>query len=492
MQGPREDENKVISVDAINNIDTDEPVEEEVIEDDFFLDYEEVNSKDINKLKEPKIIPSFTRKELNDFIEETDEEELAKSDLETKTNYYINKTTEEYINPDDIGFREDMGSMNNNPMFEDSPMRTTTISLKKRATNSKSALLKLSQVAGIGAVVPIPLWHSGFRITIEPLTNVEIINLELDLIDEIERIGKDTNTLIFSNYNILFAKVVYRHFKDKIIDSTLKLPEGEVLEDYIKINDLYTIALHLSYSMYPNGFNGVVPCKNSVKIIDGKPKCNFKAYMKFDLPELFWVDENKVPKELKPQMNFKTRNSVTTDEALAYQKILEESLDDVYIEVGAATIYLATPSLSRYFQFGDLFISDLKDKTTEIVKNNKQIESLEDAEKILVDVIKASSLNHFIDKIKVDDVDIADPNEINDAIETLSSNFDIEDKIVKRILKFIDETLVAVVGVPNFECKHCKTTQSKHDLIPLSVYDYFFILLHSKYEKITKKLEKLQ
>lgn len=492
MQGPRTDEDKVISIDDVNGIDVNEPIKEEVIEDDFFLDYEEVDTKDINKLKEPKIIPSYTRNELNEFIEEVDKEELAKSDLDTKTNYYINKTTEEYINPDDIGFRKDLEHMNNNPMFEDKPMRTTSISLKKRASNSKAALLKLTQVAGIGSVVPIPLWHSGFRITIEPLTNIEIINLELELIDEIERIGKDTNTLIFSNYNVLFAKVIFKHFKNKIIDTTLKLSEDEDITDYIKLNDLYTIALHLSYSMYPNGFNGVVPCKNTIKLVNGKPTCNFKAYMKFDLPELFWVDEYKVPKELKSQMNLKTRNSVTTDDALAYQKTLEESLDDIYIELDAATIYLATPSINKYFQFGDLFISDLKNKTTEIVKNNKQIDSLEDAEKILVDVVKASSLNHFIDKIKVDDVDIVDPSEINEAMETLSSNFNIEDTVVKRILKFIDESLVAVVGVPNFECKHCKTTQSKHDLIPLSVYDYFFILLHSKYEKITKKLEKLQ
>jgi len=476
-----------------NNVTESEQLSVSEEQNDFLFDYEEVSISDVKSKNDLRIIPSSTREELTNFSKELDRDKFTELSTEEKATVGLGLETEDFINPDDIGVRSLKSGLTNEPEYDDISLKPKALTISKRVKTSKAALLKLKQKSGIGPNIHIPLWHSGFWLTYSPLDDEEIINLELELISELARVGKETSTLVFSNYNVLFAEVLLKHFKYKIIDSTLKISDEDELYDYININDLPTIALFMAKSMYPHGFNAVVPCKNVNKLNENKlPICSNKVSMKVDLNELLWVDFDKLSVDHKQQMAKKAPKSVTTDDVVKYQETLPTSGEvtkQYKDEDGdALTIVLGPVNVSKYIESGQDFIIELRDKAAELIKNNKQIGDSDKAERILLKGIYLNVYSHFIKSIPVDDAVITDVNDIRDALNTLTSNHIMAKQIMDDIKEYIDDSLLSIVGIPNFECKSCHHEQTDKEIIPLSVYEYFFILLHSKYEKIMARL----
>ena len=460
--------------------------------DDFIFDYEEVDIKEVKKRDEAKVFPSATRKEMADFAGNLDKDKFATLSTEVRSSTGLALETEEFINPDDIGARDINSNLTNEPVYEDVSLKAKTLNIKKRVKSSSAALMKLSQKAGIGSNIHVPLWHSGFWVTYAPLNDEEIINLELEIVSELARIGKETTTLVFSNYSVIFAEVLLKHFKDKILESTLKLDDDEDIYDFININDIYTIALYMAKSMYPLGFQVVIPCKNNTTLVkDNIPKCSYKASTKVDLGELLWVDENLLTIDHKKQMAKKTPRSLTSEDVTKYQETLPnagEVTKSFKNDDGDETKLILGPvSVSRYLESGHDFINELRDKAVTLIKSNKQLDTSDKAERVILNGIYLNVYSHYIKGIPVDDAIISDPNETREALNILTSNHTMAKEIMESIKKYIDDSLIAIVGVPNFTCPNCKNEQSKKELIPLAVYEYFFILLHSKYEKIMGK-----
>jgi hypothetical protein len=479
-----------------NNENLEEPKVTEPIadvDDDFIFEYDEISISDIKKRDDVRILPSATRKELEEFSKDLDRDNFVKEKTDIKQTVSFALESEDYINSGDVGARELNSSLTNEPEFEGTPLKYKTLNIKKRVKSSKAALMKISQKAGIGSNIHIPLHHSGFWITYAPLTDEEIINLELEIINELARVGKETTSLVFSNYSVIFADVLLNQFSDKIVESTLKLDDDEDIFDYININDIYTIALYMARSMYPNGFQAVIPCSNVTKLTDDKvSKCSYKANVKVDLGELLWVDESKLTLEHRKQMSIKTPRSLTTDDVFKYQETLptagevtlkfdDEDGDDI-------TIILGPVSVSRYLDSGHDFIDDLRDKAIELIKKNKQLQDPDKAERVILKGIYLNVYNHFIKGLPVDDAVISDPAEVRDALTMLTSNHTLAKKIMDAIKEYINNSLISIVGIPNFSCPSCKQDQTTKEIVPLAVYEYLFILLHSRYTKILNKM----
>jgi len=463
---------------------------------DFYKEIKEINAEDIGKLEDPIIIPSFTESEYNEFESNLNTENLGNSnDDEMKLTTYLNledENTRKRTNPDDVGKGRDSYIFTDTPMSNGTSLALKQLHLKNRAKTKKAALLKLTQRVGLGGPIHVPLWHSGFWITISPLSTEEIIKLEFELISELNRVRKITSTLIYSHYNVIFAEVIFKHFKSKIIDTTVDLGELEI-EEIININDLYTIALSLGMTMFPKGFNAIIPCKNTVILNnDNLPSCNYKARIKLNLEELLRVDTSILNNEQVAQMCKKTPKSITIDDTVNYQEALSDiqTKSITYDVSGEPTIInFKTPSIKRYFESGAIFIEKLKEATTDLIMKNEQLDD-DSAENMLLEVFKLSTLTHFIDGIPTDEYIINDLETISDALELFNTDTLLVNKIIDDINTFKNSSLIAIVGIPTFKCPTCKEIQSNDEIIPIPVYDYFFTLLHLKYTRIIKQITK--
>ena len=473
-----------------NPVPADVNIEES--EDNFLFDYEEVTISDIRKMEDVRIIPSDTREGLAAFSENMNKEIFSKSSNEVTNSISLALESEEYINPEDIGARELTKNITNEPTHDGVPLVTKDLTISKRVKTQKSALIKLTQKVGIGTNINIPLWHSGFWVTFAPLLDDDIINLELEIVNELTRIGKETTTLVYSNYNVIFAEVILKYFKEKIINASINIDDESDIADYININDIYPIALHMAKTMYPHGFQVVIPCTNNTKLNeDGSNKCSYKARLKVDLSKLLFVDETKLTQDHLQQMAKKTPKSVTVDDVIKYQETLPTAGEEeiVFNVDGEETKLILGPvSASRYIESGQGFINELKDKAVNLIKNNNQIDSADKAERTILNGIYLNVYSHYIKGIPLDDTVITDTELVREALNIFTSNHELSKKVMESIKKYIDNTQIAIVGIPSFVCPNCESKVGTKELIPLAVYEYFFILLHSKYEKVMERL----
>jgi len=483
-----------------NNADNMDSVPTRVTEalegdEDFFSDGVELDTKKINAMDEPKVIPSYSEKQLHEYEANLDTSKLATGNTEDQVSaYMIQEDDDEQrrTNPDNVGYREDIKGFTNKPSYKDVNLSLRQLVLTKRAKTPSNALLMLGQKTGIGGPIHIPLYHSGFWVTIKPLVSEEIVNLEFEIISELKRVGKLTNTLIFSHYNVIFAEIIFKYFKRKVIETSVDMGDNE-LEDLVSVNDLYVIALNLAKGIFPNGFNAIIPCKNNVVLNENKvPTCNVKISKHLDLTELLYVNTSLLTEEQLTVMAKKAPRSVTIEEVIAYQEDLNERFSKVnkYTNMDDEEFVtnLKVPNVARYFYSGHIYVEEIKTKCNELVMSNSSLDE-DTAEKTLLALMKLNSYNHFIDNIPMD-VNITELSDVNKALDLFSVDTLHVNKILDDIHELMDTSLVSIVGIPSFKCRSCNAVQSNTELIPLAVYEYFFILLHSKYQKILKQLEK--
>jgi len=464
--------------------------------------YENIKELDLEKIrkKEIKIIlPVSKYSDLDKFVKELLENENILEDLSTDDKVTVELVLEsmDKTNPDDIGARDSIEDLNVEPVVNDKKLVLKNVSTKQ-TSNSTLAKLKLAEALGIGMLSHVPLWHSGFWVTLKPLTKQEKINLMLKLSEEFGRIGRQTNGLVFSNHSVVFNKIIINKVKEQIIDTSLSLPEGEDIMDYVKLQDLYPLILGLLKTMYPKGVNYILQCKNSAVLENDVPKCTYKAEINLDLSKTLWVDMNKLSTEHKSQMTKRASKSVSIDEVKKYQETLDGNGElpiNINLEDTSVSIVVETPSVNKYLMHGEYFITLLHEKVNEIIRSSKAFEDEKEAEILILNTMYLSTYIHYVKRIVVNGKIMDDVGDLHKSLEMLSNQPKIRKNIKSKITDYIDNSLVSIVGIPDFMCPICGSTQKSEEdksnfksFIPLNMLDYFFTHLGYQYQMLLKEL----
>jgi len=441
-----------------------------------------------------EFITSLTNDEkLNDL---TEDQQKTLADIISSTNG---------IDIKDVGSRTPLeDTLTDKPEINNKKLVLKSLTPKIKSNSFSSVKLKLTSGLGIGTPIHIPLWHSGFWITINPLLNSEKINLQLALGEETDRIGRYTHSLIYSNYSVIYAKIIMDMIKSKIIDTSLNLDDNDNIFDYISIEDLDIIIWGLLKSIHPEGFNYILYCKNSIRLNEDEiPKCNFRKKENLDLNTLLRVDITKIPDEHKAIMTKRSSRSVTKEDIEEYKSAIRKE-DTIEIKHNDlfVTIDIKSPSISKYLEYGETFIELLRDKALEVLENGgdinidggKLIKSEAEAEALIINAIMLQIYAHFINRITVNGTEVKGSNEISEVLEILSNNKKHKNEILSRIIDFIDKSLIAIIGIPDFICPECYSSQSESNnnfrsFIGLDVYNYFFIMLVFQYQKAIEESE---
>jgi len=463
--------------------------------DTVFKNVEQVNFERVSKLKEKRYTPTSTRKEIEEFIKNIDAKALANADQETQFSFAIEEASMGMVNEHDVGYRKLENVENEIKDEEGNVLSIRELSSSKRAKTGKAALLKLVKAAGVGAITQIPLYHSGFWITVRPLKDTEIINLGLDLSNAISELNKSTLGIVNTLSNLPYVEKITNLLNDIILNTTLKLEEDEDILDYININDLYTIAWGIAKSMYPKGMDIIVPCKNNAVVDEntGLPKCTYKAKARVDIDKLFWVDKTKLTKDHILQMSKRKPNSVTKDEVKEYQETLptNEPLSFTLDSEDGSRIDITLQScnVNRYLELGYNLVEQIEDYLDSVINklNVRDEEAKDNAKERILRAFYLKSYTHLFKEIRIDDARLETVEEINEALEVFDSSVEFSKVIKDKLIEFLDRKLVTVIGIPNFTCPTCREVQSEDAIIPIAVYEYFFLLVNSRYNVIMEK-----
>ena len=155
--------------------------------------------------------------------------------------------------------------MANDIRYSDKVLNTTGVHFKQKDKMSKSASIAIfNAILNVGEVVQVPLWHSGFWVTLRPIKERDIINLNVILKNNVVEMGRYSNTLVYTNYNVMYAKIITDFIRENIVDYSINIDSTDDIRSYIKIEDLNILINGLVCSMYPNGYDISRACQNSL------------------------------------------------------------------------------------------------------------------------------------------------------------------------------------------------------------------------------------
>ena len=414
-----------------------------------------------------------------------------------------NNTARMFASPKDVGARDNIDNITNKLNYNDTDITIRKLKAKPKKTNPESIKLAMADAFGIGNLVHIPLIHSGFWITLKPLTNEDKITLYLELAKEIDRLGKKTHDLIYTHNTALFTRIIKEYIKPKIIKSTLKLEKNEDIFDYILLQDINIIMWGILKSLYPKGYNFTVECKNALKIDENtkKPLCTFKGIeVKVDFTKMLWIDESQLEDKHKEILSRRVDNSVSKEEVNEYQesldvtstKVISERTTDDNGEQVTLDIYLKIPTVNEFINKAEYVLNKIDDELTKLVAEGIIEDTEEEKTKAELELSKAIELqffNHYIKSINFNGIVTDTPDGIDAALEVLTDTDKLSNKIKDAIIDYINKSHVAIIGMPEYTCPVCKERQSNGDntgFIAFDVFMYFFTLLASRYQAIIK------
>lgn len=471
---------------------------------DFYKDGVEITDKQIDELEtDNHVLPVADEATINKFLTELqDNKKLEDLDGVTKRTIKTIIGSTDLSNLHEVGCDDKISNMDNCLHVDGKELRLKNISVRNNSKNFNTAKIKLGEKLNIGVPTHVPLYHSGFWVTLSPLsTKIEKINLQLEIAQEVDRIGKMTHNLVYSNYSVLFASTLVDTLRNHITDTSITLEDGDDIFDYIKVQDLDMLIWGLLKTMYPRGFDYVVLCKNAVQPgEDNVPKCNFKLNVKLELHKMLKVDNDRFNIEHKQQMLKRSSKSVTKDEVTNYQDTLEANQEEtinIQLEDYLVTLNIKSPNITRYLENGHYFIDTVTDKLNKLIADNilkdDNDKAKANAERLITNSILVTIYNHYISSVNLNGVLKDEYDEVYDILELLSAEDEYRNKVISKIVSYIDNSLVSVIGVPNYVCPECKTSQVESEsnfrsFIGLDVYNYFFTLLAFQYQKATTGL----
>lgn len=351
------------------------------------------------------------------------------------------------------------------------------------------AVLKMSKLLGIGDVVTIPLPHSGIWVTLKPPTETALIDFYNSVFREKVMLGRATYGLTLTNFSV--------HINNKLCDFIINhihsLNYGDIpkedLKNYMLVNDFPILAWGFAAAQYPNGFEYQRACTNDLTT------CSYIAKDTINLTKLLWTDTMALSEYQRVILTENRPNKHTTE---VYRKYISEHVKTTNrtFSVGDNLKFsLKVPTFAEYVADGLNWVNAINSSVDSVILSDDI--STEEKTELLNQKVKSSILrqfNGYIDWIEIEENAVTDRATINNLLQALSSEDESRTKITEEILKFKNDTVISLIGIPEYVCPKCghseKDTSVNErfvNVIPLDVMNLFFTLITLRISRIMER-----
>jgi hypothetical protein len=180
------------------------------------------------------------------------------------------------------------------------------------------------------------------------------------------------------------------------------------------------------------------------------------------------------------------------DEMLGLEK-RRVSLSDAFTD-SELHVTLKSPTVTQYVNEGHRWISGIVDKITTSINTTANDE---ERNLIIQRYAQATSMRqyaHWIESIELDSNVIDDRETIEMTLDVMSADDRVREKFIEAVVKYINDSTLAVVGIPTYDCPVCHTEQKENtindafvNIIPLDVIQLFFGLITQRIQRIATR-----
>lgn len=355
-----------------------------------------------------------------------------------------------------------------------------------------SAVKRCRSIIGNGRDFQVPMYSSGFWLTIEPFTEATVLDIFHDITSRKIDLGRSTNGAVFSNMTVILNDVFLQHAVRHIVSCTADLPNDDYLS-YLSTTDIGTLALAFLSKMYPEGVNYARPVVPKIVDDEGNQLAEVtvrKITECVNIMRMHKVDRSRLNEEQRMHMAKRNPRATTLKEVERYQESLINPAK-ITTPGGEINFTVKVPSARKFLEYGNLWIDTLQDTlnqtltddVTDVERNNR-----------LFAYAKSSQLRQYGHWIT--DLTYTETNETaNDAIaidgvlEYLSGNDKIRTSLNEQIREYIEGATVSICAVPTAnenEDNRLAHRRFPH-LVPIDPLQTFFTLLALKVQSINSR-----
>lgn len=425
----------------------------------------------------PEEVPSESRKEWREVLSKSIE-------MCTFADSFVSS-----VNRDDASFTQTLE-------VNDTKLRASVPALKSTENEvlkgDRGIMRALSQL-GLGTLFTVPLYNTGIWVTFKAPTEGYLLDLNRAMVADKVALGRSTYGLAFSSTSSYTYDRILDAALDHISDSTININDisRADLLGLIPVTDLNTLVWGFACTMYPKGVQYERAC------INNPDSCDYVVKELINLTKLHYVDQTQLTHKQKVFMSDRKPKSKTIDEVKEYQKEFTLNAKRT-IEVQAdndstISFVLKTPSISEYMKKSSQWI----DSIVETIESSMTEVSQKDRNAFITIKASASAMrqySHYIDTIELENANvISDEETIQGLLDVISTDDNLREGFIEKVLKYINETMLTVIAIPAFDCPKCGADNSGgsgtmlSELIPLDVIQLFFTLHSARMRRLRNR-----
>jgi hypothetical protein len=347
--------------------------------------------------------------------------------------------------------------------------------------------LRVKAELGIGVRTNVPLWHSGFWVTVRAPSARARLELQQRLDMERIELGRTTAGLAFSNTSVYLKSYLVDFALAHVSSTNAAVSKMQDLKDRFLSTDIPQLIWGILTTLYPHGYPYHQPC------INDPSKCQHIVKEVIDLNKISFTDLQCLSQAQLKHMS--ERNEKKTDEQIkAYQEAhayLGKGLIDVKTRYGSIKMQLKVPTFTQYASAGFAWVDGIEATIIQAFGTNLQGEQ---RNAYILDQAKSLSMgeySHWVQQIGFNDGTVVeDVDTIRNILGEISGDSDLSQSFFTQVMKFMEQCTLSMVAIPQYNCPQCGTPSVPKDSIkhpylnPLDVEALFFTTLGQHIEKV--------
>lgn len=343
------------------------------------------------------------------------------------------------------------------------------------------AVRHVAALLGVGGEVHVPMYHSGFWITLRAPEELEVLNC-FDAINtrKIE-MGNETHGLAFSNQAAYAVSPIMDLVMACVIDTSIEgISTGSApLREMMQAPDLHLAVWGLAAAHNPKGFR----FERAIISADGKRQKVVEA--RINIGRALRVDDQMFNDWQRGHMAKRTSGAMKREQIQMYRDHFSNMQAKLVKLSDKVSVELRVPTIDEYIYSGTAWVDGL---IASIASAFTEETSLKERNRMVTERAKATSMRqyaHWVASIEVDQGEGKEPKRMTDLqsiVDTLtrvSAKDNIRNLFYTEVQKYINDVMVALIGIPQVHPGESVAVKPRFDnIIPIDPISVFFNLLY--------------
>lgn len=342
------------------------------------------------------------------------------------------------------------------------------------------AIQRVRALMGQGGLIMVPLWHSGFHVTLKTPSESALIEVRRRMENERISLGRYTFGMAFSNTASYTVNIMMDLILEHVYETSLK--DQTDLRNKIEALDIPVLMWGMACAVWPNGFQYARALTSEAGILQNQIMTGL-----IDVAKLMWVDNKAFTSKQKAHMSNRQTGMMTNEQVAGYK-------DDFPLRAGrlvelapGISVEFAPPSVEAYIASGRRWVEKLVGIVEGTITNDR--EDIEGRNRAIIQHGNATymrQLGHWVKQISLGDDIVADEENIEAVLETLSEREDIRIAYVEGYRKYVNDITTAIIAIPE-AAQNDLTVPRFPNLIPIDVISTFFTLLMQRVNQLINR-----